>query len=197
VIALGFAALTTVAASRTVAARSHVTGAKGVIRFNGHNVKGLPLFRVATPATLSWTNTGSVFQISSNGGYCTNGAVTSQAHRGTSYLPAGRYDQLRVRALGDWTITIRAGVERVGRPVRFTGSGGKAIPPFRLRTGKTMYWTNTGTLFQTFPSGPTIKGTVSSQDHSGSTHLSAGRYQLYVNASPPEEQMGTWTIVIR
>ena len=145
---------------------------------------------------MSWTNSGSVFQISSNGGYCIDGAVSSQAHRGTTYIPAGRYDQLRVSALGDWTITIRAGVEGVGTPIRFTGSGGKALQPFRLRTGKTMYWTNTGTLFQTFPSSAT-KGLISSEDHSGTMHLPAGRYRLYVNAVGPEEPMGSWTIVIR
>jgi hypothetical protein len=60
-----------------------------------------------------------------------------------------------------------------------------------------MYWTNTGTLFQTFPSGPSINGVVSSQGHSGTRHLPGGRYQLYVNAAPPEAPTGTWTIVIR
>jgi hypothetical protein len=193
VIALGFAALTTLAAS----ASSHVTDATGVIRLSGHNIKRLPPFRVAAPSTMSWTNSGSIFQISSHGGYCTDGAVTSQAHRGTTYLPAGRYDQLRVSALGDWTITIRTGVEKTAAPIRFTGSGGRDLPPFRLRSGKTMYWTNSGTLFQTFSSGPTSKGTVSSQQHRGSKRLPAGHYRLYVNAAAPEGPMGTWTIVIR
>jgi hypothetical protein len=194
VIAFGFAALTTLAASRTVAASSHVTDAKRVIRFSGHNVKELPLFRVAAPSTMFWTNSGSFFQISSHDGYCDDGAVTSHAHRGTTYIPPGHY-QLRVRALGDWSIKILTGVEEVSTPIRFRGSGGKALPPFRLRTGKTMYWTNTGTRFQTF--GPTINGIVSSQDQSGSRHLPAGRYQLYVNASEPEAPTGTWTIAIR
>jgi hypothetical protein len=195
VIAFGFAALTTLAASRTVAAPSHVTDTKRVIRFSGHNVKGLPLFRVAAPSTMFWTNSGSVFQISNHDGYCDDGAVTSQAHRGTTYIHPGYY-QLRVRALGDWSIKIRTGVEEVGTPIRFRGSGGKSLPPFRLRAGKTMYWTNTGTRFQTF-GDPTTNGIVSSQDHSGSRHLPAGRYQLYVNASEPEGPMGTWTIAIR
>ena len=60
-----------------------------------------------------------------------------------------------------------------------------------------MYWTNTGTLFQIFPSGRSTNGVMSSQGHRGTRHLPPGRYQLYVNAAPPEEQTGTWTIVIR
>ncbi len=194
VIAFGIAALTTLGAG---AAPSHVTDATRVIRFRGHAVKTLPLFRVAAPSTMVWTNSGSFFQISSNGGYCADGSVTSGAHRGTTYIPPGRYDQLRVRAIGDWTITIRTGVEGVGTPIRFSGSGGRALPPFRLRSSKTMHWTNTGTRFQAFPAGPRLNGIVSSQDHSGTTRLPAGRYRLYINAAAPEEPMGSWTIIIR
>jgi hypothetical protein len=190
----GIAALT---AFSTGAASSHVTDATRLIQFRGHAVKALPLFRVAAPSTMFWTNSGSFFQISSNGGYCDDGSVASNAHRGTTYIPPGRYGQLRVRAIGDWTITIRTGVEGVGTPIRFSGSGGKALPPFRLRSSKTMHWINTGTIFQTFPAGPKISGTVSSQDHSGTTHLPAGRYRLYINAVAPDEPMGSWTIIIR
>jgi hypothetical protein len=194
VIAFGIAALTTLG---TGAASSHVTDATRVISFRGHGVKALPSFRVAAPSTMFWTNSGSFFQISSSGGYCNDGAVTSAAGRGTTYIPPGRYGQLRVRAIGDWTITIRAGVEGVGTPIRFSGSGGKALPPFRLRRSKTMHWINTGTRFQTFPAGPTINGIVSSPDHSGTTHLPAGRYRLYIDAAAPEAPMGNWTIIIR
>jgi hypothetical protein len=194
VIAFGIAALTTLGAG---AAPSHVTDATRVIRFSGHAVKTLPPFRVPAPSTMNWTNSGSFFQISSNGGYCADGAVTSGAHRGTTYIPPGRYYQLRVRAIGDWTITIRTGVEGVGTPIRFSGSGGKALPPFRLRSSKTMHWTNTGTRIQIFPAGRTIKGIVSSPDHNGKTRLPAGRYRLYIDAAPPEEPMGSWTITIR
>ena len=194
VIAFGIAALTTLGAG---AASSHVTDATRVILLKGHGVKALPLFRVAAPSTMTWTNSGSFFQISSGGGYCNDGAVTSGAHRGTTYIPPGRYDQLRVQAIGDWTITIRAGVEAVGAPIRFSGSGAKAVPPFRIRSSKTLRWTNTGTRFQISPSGPTIKGIVSSPDHSGKTRLPAGRYRLYINAVAPEEPMGSWTISVR
>jgi hypothetical protein len=194
VIAFAIAALTTLGAG---AAPSHVSDATRVIRFSGHAVKTLPPFRVPAPSTMTWTNSGSFFQISSNGGYCADGAVTSEAHRGTTYIPPGRYNQLRVRAIGDWTITIRTGVEGVGTPIRFSGSGGKALPPFRLRSAKTMHWTNTGTRFQTFPAGPRLSGIVSSQDDRGTTRLPAGRYRLYIDAAPPEEPMGSWTIIIR
>ena len=194
VIAFGVTALTTLGAG---AAPSHDSDAARVIRFRGSAVKALPLFRVAAPSTMFWTNSGSFFQISSSGGYCNDGAVTSQAHRGTTYIAPGRYNQLRVRAIGDWTITIRNGVEGVGTPIRFSGSGGKGLPPFRLRSSKTMHWSNTGARFQTFPAGPTINGIVSSQDQSGTTHLPAGRYRLYVDATAPGEPMGSWTIVIR
>jgi hypothetical protein len=92
---------------------------------------------------------------------------------------------------------------------RFRCSGGSAIygvldqlwillPDFEQWWGaKTMHWTNTGTRFQTFPTGPTLSGIVSSQDHRGTTRLPAGRYRLYIDAAPPEEPMGSWTIIIR
>jgi hypothetical protein len=194
VIAFGIAALTTLG---TGAATSHVTDATRVIRLSGHGVKALPLLRVAAPSTMFWTNSGSFFQISSGGGYCTDGAVTSAAPRGTTYIPPGRYSQLRVRAIGDWTITIRTGVEEIGTPIRFSGSGGRALPPFRLRSSRTMHWINTGARFQAFPAGPSNNGIVSSQDHRGRTHLPAGRYRLYIDAAPPDEPIGSWTIVIR
>jgi hypothetical protein len=193
-IAFGIAALTTLGAG---AASSHVTDATRVVVLRGHGVKALPAFRVPAPSTMFWTNSGSFFQISSYGGYCTDGALTSAAHRGTTYIPPGRYVQLRVRAIGDWTITIRTGVESVGTPIKFSGSGERALPPFRLRNSKTMHWINTGTRFQTFPAGPTLNGIVSSQDHSGTIRMPAGRYQLYVNAAAPEEPMGRWRIIVR
>jgi len=189
-IALAIAAFTTLGAG---AASPHATDATRVIRFSGHGFKVLPQFRVAVPSTMFWTSSGSFFDISCGG----EGAVTSEAHRGTTYIPPGPYDQLRVRAIGDWTITIRTGVEAVGTPIRFSGSGGKALPPFRLRSSKTMHWTNTGTRFQSFPDGPAIKGFVSSPGHSGKIGLPAGRYRLYISAVDPEEPMGSWTIIIR
>jgi len=190
VIAFAIAAFTTLGAG---AASSHATDATRVIRFSGHGFKVLPQFRVAVPSTMFWTSSGSFFDISCG----SEGAVTSEAHRGSTYIPPGPYDQLRVRAIGNWTITIRTGVEAVGTPIKFSGSGGRALPPFRLRTSKTMHWTNTGTRFQSFPDGPRIKGFVSSAGHSGRIGLPAGRYRLYISAVEPEEPMGSWTITIR
>ena len=133
-----------------------------MIQFKGHGGRALTQFRVARPSTMYWTNSGSFFQISSWGGYCNDGSVTSEDQRGTSYIPPGRYQELRVAAIGNWTITIRPGVEGVGSPITFSGSGGKALPPFRLRSGKTMYWTNTGTIFQTYPTPRTGRQRASS-----------------------------------
>jgi hypothetical protein len=195
VIALGFATLTTLAAS---AAPSQAGGASRVIRFSGHNVKGLRHFRVAVPSTMFWTNSGSYFEVSNHGGISDDGPVTSQAHHGTAYVEPGRYDQMRVRALGHWRIAIRPGVEKVATPIRFHGSGAQELPPFRLQSGKTIYWTNSGTRFQIYPSCRSgTDGVISSPRHRGRMHLPAGRYQLYVNAAPPEEQTGTWSILIR
>jgi hypothetical protein len=165
------------------------TGAGQVLRFSGNGGKTIAPFRVLRPSTMYWRNSGVIFQIF-NSGATTNGTVDSQAHRGTSFIPAGRY-RLQVNAVGSWTMTIRTGVEPLGNPIRFRGNGGKALPSFRLSSGKTMYWTNTGALFQTFPAGATLNGMVNSQGHRGTTHLPAGPYQLYVNAA------GSWSITIR
>jgi hypothetical protein len=204
-VAFGIATITLLAASSTGSA--HATR---VIEFKGHGPKALPHFKLAAPSTVYWTNSGSYFQIMSSGGYCYEGAVTSEAHRGTSYISAGRYQDLSVAAIGDWTITIRPGAERVGNPIAFSGSGQKALPPFRLRSGQTMYWTNTGTIFQTYlaPGSRPLQssraqaeqakaGTISSLDHRGKMHLPAGRYRFYVNATEPEQPSGHWRIVIR
>jgi hypothetical protein len=165
--------------------------------FKGHGVRALPTFRVAEPSTLAWTNSGSFFQISAAGDYCYDGAVTSNAHKGTTYLSAGRYSDLRVRAIGAWTVTIHPGVENLGTPITFTGSGQRALPPFRLRSGKTMYWTNTSDRFQTIGMQAMRDGVVSSGRRSGKTRLPAGRYSLVVDASSPDGPMGSWRIVIR
>ena len=59
-----------------------------------------------------------------------------------------------------------------------------------------MYWTNTGTVFQTHSMSAT-DGVLSTPDHSGRTRLPAGRYRLFVNATEPEQPSGSWRIVIR
>jgi hypothetical protein len=191
-VALGIATVIILTAAGTGSAH-----APRVIHFAGHGPKVLPKFRVAGPSTMYWTNSGSYFQIVSHDGYCYDGAVISEAHRGTSYIPRGVAGDLRVAAIGDWTITIRSGAERIGTPIVFSGSGQKALPPFRLASAKTLYWTNTGTIFQTYLADQATAGTISSEDHSGETKLPAGRYRFFVNATAPEEPTGTWRIVIR
>jgi hypothetical protein len=190
--ALGIATVAILVAAGTGSAH-----APRVIHFSGHGPKVLPKFRVAEPSTMYWTNSGSYFQILSQGGQCYEGAVISEAHQGTSYIRAGVAGDLRVAAIGDWTITIRTGAERVGTPIVFSGSGQKALPPFRLSSGKTLYWTNTGTIFQTYPADHATAGIISSEYHSGKIRLPAGRYRFFVNATAPEEPAGGWRIVIR
>jgi hypothetical protein len=102
-----------------------------------------------------------------------------------------------VAAIGDWTITIRPGVERVATPVRFSGSGGRSLPPFVLPEAKTMYWTNTGSVFQLYPADGPTAGTVSTEYTHGEARLPAGRYRFFVNATASEEPDGHWLIVIR
>jgi hypothetical protein len=192
-VSFGLAAIALLAASGTSSA--HATR---VIQLKGHGFKVLPHLRVSAPSTLFWTNSGSYFQIMSDGGYCSDGAVASHLHRGTSYYPAGSYLDLRVAAIGDWTITIRAGAERVGTPIGFTGSGERALPPFRLRGAKTMYWKNSGTVFQVYPADPaSAPGIVSTQYTHGKKRLPAGRYRFFVNSGAPNEPDGHWRIAIR
>jgi hypothetical protein len=191
-VAFALATVTLLAASGTGSAGTRV------IKLKGHGPKVLPHLRVTAPSTLYWTNSGSFFQILSSGGYCSEGAVASQAHRGTSYYPAGRYQDLRVAAIGDWTITIRSGLERVGTPVGFSGSGERALPPFVLRSAKTMYWRNAGSIFQIYAADQaSAAGTVSTQYTHGKKRLPAGRYRFFVNATESDEPDGHWRISIR
>jgi hypothetical protein len=192
-IVLGIATVALLAASGTSSAH-----AVRVIQFKGHAGKTLPAFSVKVPSTMFWTNNGSFFQITSYGGYCDDGSVASQVHQGTSYIPPGRYDQLRVAAIGSWTIAIRPGVERISNPITFSDSGAKALPPFRLRTAKTMYWKNAGSVFQIYPADQaSAAGTVSTQYTRGKLRLPAGRYRFFVNATAPDEPDGHWRIAIR
>jgi hypothetical protein len=192
-IAIAFGVV--VAAATLVASGS--AGSDGKRVFKGHGVRALPAFRVAEPSTLTWTNSGSFFQISSAGDYCYDGAVTSNAHQGTTYLSAGRYSDLRVRAIGAWTVTIHAGVEHLGTPITFSGVGEQALRPFSLRKPMTMYWTNTSDRFQTIGMKAMRDGVVSSGRRSGKTRLPAGHYSLVVDASSLDGPMGSWRIVIR
>jgi hypothetical protein len=191
-IAFGVAvAAATLAASGSASSEGHV------LQFKGHGVKSLRVFRVSGPSTIFWTNTGSYFQLSTGGDYSYEAAVTSGEHEGTTFISPCLYSDVRVRAIGAWTITIRPGVAKLGRPIVFSGSGEQALPPFRLQRPMTMYWANTGDRFQTIPMTSRREGVVSSGLHHGQAHLRSGRYRFAVDAVDPEGPMGNWRIVIR
>ena len=101
-------------------------------------------------------------------------------------------------AIGDWTIIIRTGAERVGTPVGVSGSGERALPPFLLRSAKTLYWKNAGSVFQIYAADQaSAAGTVSTQYTHGKLRLPAGRYRFFVNATAPDEPDGHWRIFLR
>ena len=71
--------------------------------------------------------------------------------------------------------------------IGFHGNGGKSLPPFRIRTASTLFWTSGGSLFQLFASGLS-GGNVNSQARRGWTYLAPARYQYEVNT------IGNWAI---
>lgn len=165
----------------------HSQAASGPI-FSGNGGKSLPPFKIKVSSTLRWTNSGAIFQIfpkSTLGG----GSVNSTARSGATYLVAGSY-RLDVNAIGSWRIQITPGVERPqplgGGRVGFRGNGGRDLPPFAIRRGSNLIWTNSGSIFQIFSDDFSVS--VNSQGKRGTSYMDAGRYQFTVNA------IGTWTI---
>jgi hypothetical protein len=69
---------------------------------------------------------------------------------------------------------------------RFSGNGGKTLPPITIDEPSTLKWTNDGGIFQLFDDGFNVS--VNSQGHSGETYIDPGTYKFDVNA------MGNWTI---
>ena len=120
-------AAATLAASGSAASEAHV------LQFKGHGVKSLRVFRVSGPSTIFWTNTGSYFQLSTGGDYSYEAAVTPREHEGTTFISPCLYRDVRVRAIGAWTITIRPGVAKLGTPIAFSGAGKQALPPSACR----------------------------------------------------------------
>jgi hypothetical protein len=55
--------------------------------------------------------------------------------------------------------------------ISFSGSGGRALPPFSVGRASTLFWTSDGSLFQLFSSGLT-GGDANSSAHRGWTYLS-------------------------
>ena len=66
------------------------------------------------------------------------------------------------------------------------GNGGENLAPFRVRVPSTMFWANSGAIFQTYTSG--LDGSVNSQATKGWTYLPPGTYSIQVNA------VGNWGI---
>lgn len=74
----------------------------GLVGYRGSGSQDLPPFTTRHGRNLSWTSGGDLFQIFGkefNGG----GDVNSEAHRGTSYLNAGKHT-LTINTTGPWTI---------------------------------------------------------------------------------------------
>jgi hypothetical protein len=90
---------------RTVAGvvRPQSMGA-GTVGYRGNGGLDLPPFVTRRGTTLRWTSVGSIFQLFSK--ELSGGGVNSQAHRGSTYLGAGKHTYT-VNALGSWTIRWR------------------------------------------------------------------------------------------
>lgn len=129
--------------------------------------------RSRSPVTQIFNNSGS-----------SGGDVNSQAPRGATYMPPGRY-KLQVNAIGSWVVKIVPGTERpqrIGSNIGFRGNGGRTLPPFRTRGGRTLHWRAGGGLFQLFSSG--LNGPdVNSQASHGTTYMDGGTHQVTVNAT--------------
>jgi hypothetical protein len=157
--------------------------------FSGNGSKTLAPFRITSPSTLVWSNSGEIFQIFPKG--LGGGSVNSAGHSGTTYVRAGSY-QLTVNAIGTWRIRVVAGVQRPqsmgGGRVGYKGNGSCDLPPFTTRHGGQLVWTNSGQIFQIFSKDFSGGGDVNSQAHRGSTYLEAGSHELTLNV------MGSWSL---
>jgi plastocyanin len=76
--------------------------AAGYLRQSGRGSAFLPVVRVKPGSTMTWTNSGSFFQVFDQHDVV---AVTSVAHAGVAALRTGR-ERLQVNATGHWTIRI-------------------------------------------------------------------------------------------
>ncbi len=90
------------------------------------------------------------------------------------------------------TVTQTVSAPPLTATKKFTGNGGKTLPPFSLDGDATLRWTNTGgDFFAIYATSETGDGDVNSSASSGDTFLAAGSYKLEVNA------LGDWTITIQ
>jgi hypothetical protein len=70
--------------------------------YSGSGGKTIGTITVARESTLEWTNSGELFVLHSN----KRVLVNSEAHSGTAVLEPATYTQVRVNAVGHWTITV-------------------------------------------------------------------------------------------
>lgn len=90
----------------TAPATSSSTSASGSGQsYSGNGGKNLGTITVANDSTVNWSNDGDLFQILDGGAF----VINSQAHSGTSALPAGTYHNVIVNAAGNWTMNITPG----------------------------------------------------------------------------------------
>jgi hypothetical protein len=93
------------------------------------------------------------------------------------------------------TRTVQAAQKRppppppASRPQRFSGNGGKTMPPITLSKDSTLIWTADGGIFQIFEDELGVP--VNSQASRGDTFVPAGTYTFQINA------VGNWTIQFR
>ena len=87
-------------------ATATVPASSGSVSYQGNGEDSLGTITVPSSSTLRWTNDGALIQINDDG----NGiAVDSEAHKGTTAVEPGTYENVFVKADGDWTITIKPG----------------------------------------------------------------------------------------
>jgi hypothetical protein len=75
----------------------------GVQTYSGNGSKKLGTITVATDSTVAWSDDGGLFQTIDKQEAI---GIDSQAHRGTSDLPAGTYEEVEINAAGNWTFRI-------------------------------------------------------------------------------------------
>jgi hypothetical protein len=161
------------------------------VSFSGSGNRTLRPFRVSSPSTLVWRNSGKLFALNPRL-RSFNGAVSSTAHSGTSYLPPGRY-LLNALARGSWRFQVRPGTEpirRSGGAIVFSGNGRKALPPVRLKKDSYLHWSSAPGLFQ-MRNATTSAGAVSSRARRGISYLPPGVYRLQVISA-----IGRWSMRI-
>jgi hypothetical protein len=105
----------------------------------------------------------------------------------SSNRPALKKTLITVASIAAVFAVSTAGATTTGP--NFSGNGGKTLPPFSVKVASTLFWTNSGGVFQIYAGG--AKVLVNSPAKRGWTYVVPGRYQLKVNA------IGSWAIKLR